>query len=164
MGKKRPANEWQIRAVKAESENKRLVKDLQSARDEASGLRRKLGWQENLTPTQNSAVVDYLDALDTLALESSANQAIRTDTVRVSGSKTRPSPNVRPVHAHNLLNHQIDHLHQLTRSIRSWLHHGPPVDSRRQGCRRCKHELDLSVRDLRYCPNCGLDRRPPPAA
>ena len=159
---KRKANEWQIRAVKAESENTRLARDLKAAREEAQQLRRRMGWQEHLTPDQNRTVVAYLTSLKHLAEDSSANQAIRTDRSKVSGSrKSQPMPSFRPVWAHNLLGHHIDQLHQLHLDIESWFNYPAEVTRHRARCRRCRHELDQSVRALRFCPNCGLDRRPP---
>jgi len=161
MTRKKPAPSDRVLRIKAESESQRLAKKVGDLEGALALERRHNGWVHNLDAADQGTIRRFLDLLDTLALQSSANRAIRTDIPKVSGGSEPPSPPRTPVWAHNLLRHQLDNLQVLSDDIATFVHRPVPVAAARAVCRRCHRPLPLAVRDLPYCPTCGADRRPP---
>jgi hypothetical protein len=129
-----------------------LVDTLQAKDRTIAQLRDQLGFVANLDTAAAATVRAYLNRVDTLALLSSANQAIRPDRERVSGSAADRAFDPTPVYAHNLLTRELDHIARRADALAGFIHLRTQIAARSL-CRHCHHPIDISW--PRHCAWCG---------
>lgn len=133
-------------------------KDKKALEGTVEELRKQMGWVRNLEVDHQATLRRLLFELDSTALLSDANQAIRSDNTKVSGGGVVSAFDPRSVYAYNFLVRVMDHLERVTGEVATWNHTTPAVSNPRPRCRNCHRPIDLLVD--RFCTVCGIDLIP----